>query len=222
MIDLLAGIATILGFSMQVYDKYSDKGLNREEAKDKMTLLFLKELSVKSKAIKEIHQRYHSLNYDMRAVATFLSNPYTYGKIEIKQKDLRRELKISLQSPTASVAQDHLSAQLKSSFEELKINSKDKEVLLGKVNSLDDSEIKAPLRKIVETQINIETLHNHFCEIMQKVGEFHRGDWGESEFSFIFMNHKVFTTEYYQIIDCADIILMGYLDIYHYVSNSKR
>ena len=48
MIDLLASIATILGFSMQVYDKISDKRSDKEEHNDKIILLFLKELSVKS------------------------------------------------------------------------------------------------------------------------------------------------------------------------------
>lgn len=221
MIDLLASIATILGFSMQVYDKISDKRSDKEEYNDKIILLFLKELSVKSKAIKEIHQKYHSLNSDMRPVATFLSNPYIYGRIEIKHKQLRKELKEALQRPSASMAQNHLSAELESNFVELRINSKDQDVLLGKINSLNDCEIKAPLRKIVTTQIHIEALHNNFCQIMQKVGTFNRGDWGESEFSYILTNNKIFTSDFYQIIDYADGILMGYLDIYHYLSNNK-
>jgi|GEM_PF-1161259 len=221
MIDLLAGIATILGFTMQVYDKFSDKESEKEELNDTTLLLFLKELSVKSKAIKEIHQKYHSLSGDMRPVATFLSNPYTYGKIEVKQRELRNELKKALQGPSAIVAQNHLSADLQSNFEELKINSKDKDVLLGAINSLNDCEIKAPLRKIINAQFYIETLHNGFCDTMQKVGRFSRGDWGESEFSFILTNHRIFTSDFYQIIDSADIILMGYLDIYHYIANSK-
>ena len=66
MIDIIANIASILGFTMQMNDKFFAHGMNKEQADNEMLLLFLKQLSVKSKAIKEIHQKYHSLSNDFR------------------------------------------------------------------------------------------------------------------------------------------------------------
>ena len=66
---------------MQMNDKFFAHGMNKEQADNEMLLLFLKQLSVKSKAIKEIHQKYHSLSNDFRLVAVFLTNPVIYEKI---------------------------------------------------------------------------------------------------------------------------------------------
>ena len=104
MIEILSSIASILGFSLQLYDKFNDLNPKSSKNEDEIILLFLKELSVKSRAIKEIHQKYHSLHGDMRPVAVFLSNPYLYEKIEVKQKRLRIELKKALQGPNIAIA----------------------------------------------------------------------------------------------------------------------
>lgn len=222
MIEILSSIASILGFSLQLYDKFNDLNPKSSKNEDEIILLFLKELSVKSRAIKEIHQKYHSLHGDMRPVAVFLSNPYLYEKIEVKQKRLRIELKKALQGPNIAIAQRHMQKQLANCFNELKIIPQEEELLATKIEgSHVPSELKSQLKKIISSQTEIESLHNKFCDVIRKIGNFSKGDWGESEYSYILENHSILTVDFYQIIDYADICLMSYLDIYHYVSSCQ-
>ena len=222
MIDIIANIASILGFTMQMNDKFFAHGMNKEQADNEMLLLFLKQLSVKSKAIKEIHQKYHSLSNDFRLVAVFLTNPVIYEKIVTnRSRALRNALKESLQTPSARIAQTQLSAQLRPCFENLLVSIKDESHLSVEFSGINDCEMKAILRKILNAQKEIFQLHQQFCGIMKTIGSYPLGNWGDSEFDFIKTNQRVFISAFYSIIDYADIILMGYLDIYHCALNLK-
>ncbi len=205
ILQLLANIATILGFSKDLY-------CDDEEGIDRVMLCFLKHLSIKSKAIKEIHMKYHALQSNMQSISVALRNKDFYNKNSVNVKELEGIIQSSLQSASMLSAQCHLQTDLAPTFKSLQIRLKD-----SNLQSISDEEIRNYINHIISQQKNLKKLHNKYTQVLRIIHSFPMGEWSESEYDYIRQQYEVFIVDYFHIIDFADSLIMRYLDVFNSV-----
>lgn len=208
IIQLLANIATILGFSMNAYEHLNDN----TEAADRAMLYFLKHLSIKSKSIKEIHMKYHALQYQMQSISVVLRDHSFYNR-NVDEK-LKKELLLAFKSDVMLAAQCNLETELAPVFKNLKITLKKIDT-----QSIADEEIRDYIERIIDSQKKLTKLHKDYTRTLKKISSFPMGEWTESEYDYIRQEHRIFIVVYFQIIEVADLLIMRYLDVFNSVIN---
>lgn len=219
ILETISSIAGLIGFSMQVYDKFSvdhPEKMGREMAA-------LKALSITGKSWKSIHSKYHAVE---RNLSTLLAGIETIsnGRRETLPADRVNpfHIKEAIEDPNwqnfIETIEDHLRPSIDTlRFANAQAKAKGEQVL-GKLREKGLSEIAERVHTIVIAQEKIVTIHDEFLGFVSKLKEFLVQDvWGREQVEFLIAHRALLKTRIPSVIGNTDNALMAILDLYNVV-----
>lgn len=219
MLETIASIAGLIGFSMQVFDKFSDdhpEKLGREMAA-------LKSLSITGKTWKSIHSKYHAVD---RNLSTLLSVTETVsnGRREtlIAEKVTAYHIREALENPNWQMYLETFEDELRPSIDTLRyanVQAKEKkDQVLGELRDKGLFDIAEKIHTIVLAQEKIVVIHDDFLRFISTLKDFVCQDrWGMEQSEFLIAHRVLLKTRIPSVIGSTDNALMAILDLYNLV-----
>jgi predicted component of type VI protein secretion system len=211
-LTIIASIASILGFSLQVLDKLKND--------DDKLIYFLIKLSEKSSYLKAVHTQYHAIYRGVTSLDNFLrdpNRPNLYRKSgNINSDDLLEVINNETLKEFSESIDNVLSEEMNQIKIEIDFSSnKDFLALLS-----DNNQIASKIRMIIQSQNRVVELHQNYCDFFDKLKPIQdKNELIEEDKKFILNNRRLTSTNYNNIITDTDRALMQYLDIYSFVLN---
>ena len=210
MIEFLGSIASILGLSVTLRDKY------KKSYGDKTGEIigFLVALSKNSSALKNIHTKYHSLYFDLSQLDIYLRSPARVNIYKSYAAVDAEELLNKINSPGLQNASNTIHKAL---VEDVKIltklrNETNLEIL--KEISKRNSRITLALSKIVNCQNEVIEIHSGYCDFFQRFKEIqNEKEISEESYAFIVSQKNYLSINFNTIINQTDFALMNYLEL---------
>lgn len=219
ILETISSIAGLIGFSMQVYDKFSTEHpekMGREVAA-------LKALSITGKSWKSIHTKYHAVE---RNLSTLLAGIETVsnGRRETlsPEKVNAYHIKEALEDPNWQNFIETIDDHLRPSIDTLRFANTlakgKKDQVLVELREMGLSEIAERIHIIVIAQEKIVTIHDEFLGFVSKLKEFLEQDkWGLEQVEFLIAHRVLLRTRIPSVIGNTDNALMAILDLYNFV-----
>ena len=218
ILTTIASIASILGFSMQIFNS-----LKNEE--DKL-IFFLIKMSEKSTYLKEVHTQYHAIYRGITSLDNFLRNPDKPNLYRRKTNLNRDELLNVINNETLKEFSESIDKVLSEEMKQISVQIDFKTDENFKSLSEVNNKMAFNLQKIIQSQNNVIELHNQYCSFFKDLKALQdKEELSEDDAQFILNNKRLTSTNYNNIIMDTDQALMLYLDIYSFVLDdikSKR
>jgi hypothetical protein len=218
MLEVIASICTILSLGIQITDIIGPKA-----KKDEVKLLaFLKALSVRSKSWKEIHLRYYSIDNDIQQIVFFITRHNNSQEEAKKQGDIApNELKKYFESGTIGYILPKFKRDLEPFIHTVQNNISEfkNKNLVSDINIIRQKgypDIAESIEIIIDSQKSILSVHTQFCNFLNKINEYLSEDWTVDHVNYVLQQRKFLRTEYREIINSADKILMNFLTLFNF------
>jgi hypothetical protein len=222
MIDMIANIATILGFSVQVYESFKTK---HPGPLGESIGLFVG-LTDTVQCWKQIHHDYQSLSYEIDNVRMRINRSDNTQRPpgEILPKDLRDIFEGARFSTAIYQFQSSLDPSLFPLRQAALISKEKQDEALRKIQNHGLRDLSITVHEIVILQRDTVALHDEFCgflgEMRSHIG---KGEWQHSSDVEFILNHRMLLlTKFNMIIINADKALLNFLDIFRFTANQIR
>ncbi|WP_321435726.1 hypothetical protein [uncultured Bacteroides sp.] len=217
MIETIAAIATILDFSMKLFDKVQGKNFKREE--DQM-IIFLICLSEKSRHLKKVHSTYHNLYYGFSQLDNFLINPREAPKYkrltDVNRFDLSMIINQPIFTSATEILKNSLIVEMNHIYTKIDLSENDSFQFLKS----EDETLATSVEKIITSQQNIVKLHSQYCDFFDNLKLMQdKDDLDDLDVKCLLSSKRLVSANFSSMINDTDIALMNYLDIYHFCMN---
>ena len=224
MIEVFASVASIIGLSLQVYEKFALKhggDLGR-------SIGALKVLSEVARPWKTMHQNYHPLSEQLAGVIQVISE-YRQGferdrKItDISGTELENLFSSGLLGNAVYNFKNKTQASVKTLQHIYDQAEANKNAELQKIRSAGKMELAENLEQILISQENLLSTHNDFITFLDKIREYkERGNWQDSQKQFILQHKPLLQRRVPDVINDTDRVLMALLEFYNEILDSIK
>lgn len=219
-VGTVGSFASVIGLSIQVFEKCKDKVGDNSEAERMGLFVALTDIT---KTWKKIHNHYHIFDQDVRRMSRSLSD----GKDGIKTaRDLSDADMTALfrSCPQISNSAPRFEATLESLFAEpRRIIATTNEIVADAVGDIRNSlglDVSQKASQIHQAQINAIESHSHVCEFFNQVAPLvRRSSWNVEEKGRFLEVFERFPEDSSQVIQDCDLILLNTIDLFATISN---